>query len=256
MSPFDRPASHYMRSPVHCIGPEANARDALEMLVRSNLSGLLVCGDPRAAAPIAGMITRTDFLQAERAVAPRDARTVMDLMSLDVVSVGSDATLRDVARRMDTLHVHRVIVRDDGRALGVIGPHEILRAIVDARLPQPLSEIASRPVLAVTPTDTLAFTLQLLAETNVSGVMVVEDDWPIGVFTQMEALATYDLAEDTTIDGHFGAAIACLPRSTPLHRAATQAVSLRVQRVLSMKGHEVDGIVSGTDFARAVVQSD
>ena len=72
------------------------------------------------------------------------------------------------------------------------------------------------------------------------------------MFTQREALAYRKLPSDTPLEGLYSPGLVCLANSTPLHRAATQALAANVKRILAMDGCEVDGIVSGLDVAKAV----
>jgi hypothetical protein len=43
----------------------------------------------------------------------------------------------------------------------------------------------------------------------------------------------------------------CLDQDTPLHRAAAQAASMDVRRVIAVRDRRLRGILTGIDFARA-----
>lgn len=247
------PVSRYMRAPVRSVGANETLDAAGRALARHDVSSLAVTDDGR----LLGVITRSDLLRVGRRGADGAVSVdlpdvaVADAMTKDVVTVARSTPLREAARSMVESRIHRVFVLDGADLVGVLSPHEILRAIVDARLPTPISEHVSRPVMTVGPDDTLAIANDALG--TLSGLVVVEDDWPIGVFTQREALAARELPPETPLDGLYSAQIACMPTTTPLHRAATQAMATRVQRVLAMERRKVDGILSGIDFARAII---
>ncbi len=252
MSRYAQPASTYMRSPVRTVSAGTDLQAVLLLLNRYRISGVAVSERDEAGSPVVGVVTRTDLLALEEAPRPGDTRTAGEIMTRGAIAVPSDTPLRDVAARMVDAHIHRVFVVDDDRLVGVVTPHELIRAIVDARDPTPVAEWVSRPVLAVLPDTTLEAALAHLDETGVTGLVVVEDEWPIGVFTQREALAFRRLPKDTQIEGLYSPGLVCVSTTTALHRAATQALAARVKRVLVMDGCEVDGIVSGLDIARAV----
>jgi CBS domain-containing protein len=54
-----------------------------------------------------------------------------DVMSPDIASVPSTTPLREVARRMVEGEVHRLLVVDDGRLVGLVSTLDILRAIAN-----------------------------------------------------------------------------------------------------------------------------
>jgi CBS-domain-containing membrane protein len=56
-----------------------------------------------------------------------------DVMATDPVSVGPNALLTDVARRMVEHGSHRVLVTDHERLLGLVSTMDVLRAIADRR---------------------------------------------------------------------------------------------------------------------------
>ena len=48
-------------------------------------------------------------------------------------------------------------------------------------------------------------------------------------------------------------AMLSLEADTPLHRAAAQAEALRVRRVIVVNNRQIEGILTGVDFARAAI---
>ena len=252
MSRYEQPASHYMRSPVRTVTVETDVQTVFALLNRYRISGVAVSEESSSGSPVVGVVTRTDLLQLAEPPHTDDRRTVRDIMTAGVIAVDGAAPLREVAQTMIDQRIHRVFVVDQERLTGVITPHELIRAVVDARHPTPISEYVSRPVLAILPDTTLGAALAHLENAEVTGLVVVEEEWPIGVFTQREALAYRKLPADTPLEGLYSPGLVCLANATPLHRAATQALAANVKRILAMDGCEVDGIVSGLDIARAV----
>jgi len=125
-------------------------------------------------------------------------------------------------------------------------------AIRDERVDVPIARYMSSPVLSVTATAPIADALEKLEHANITGLVVVENDWPVGLFTQYEAMQSRDVERDTAVDDVMDPAMICLSVDTPLHRAAAQATAVRARRVIACKERHMAGILSGLDFARAV----
>ncbi len=113
----------------------------------------------------------------------------------------------------------------------------------------------STPILVVDVEDTVAEASDKLAQTKVSGLIAVENEWPVGVFTQVEALSARDLPEDTLVDDIMDPALICMPVTTPMHRAAQQAIRMRVRRIVASEDRHMRGVFSGLDFAAFVVRA-
>jgi CBS domain-containing protein len=61
---------------------------------------------------------------------PEEAEeTVADVMTAEVFSVPPDAGIREIAAQMSKHGVHRVLVQEDGRFLGILSTMEILQAL-------------------------------------------------------------------------------------------------------------------------------
>lgn len=55
--------------------------------------------------------------------------TVADLMTNEVICVGPDASLKDVCAVMVKEHIHRVMVTDDTRLVGIISSLDVARCV-------------------------------------------------------------------------------------------------------------------------------
>lgn len=59
---------------------------------------------------------------------------VRDVMVRELITVGADADLQELATRMVERHVHRVLVTDDERLLGIVTTLELARLVMEGRL--------------------------------------------------------------------------------------------------------------------------
>jgi CBS domain-containing protein len=139
--------------------------DAVARLFALNgISGAPVIDDD---GRLLGVISQSDLTDAERArsgapgrplyyrvwngdiramgvvsLVPEPLRGVAaDVMSTALVAIEHDATIEAAARRMLAEHVHRLLVVERGRVVGLISALECLRALIgdaDAKRPQAL----------------------------------------------------------------------------------------------------------------------
>ncbi len=129
---------------------------------------------------------------------PFERQNVVDAMCLGVVTCPPDATLREVARVMATYRIHCVVVTDtaDGAPLGVIADIDVAAAAAGSR-DAPAGTLARSEPIAVHPDDSLEHAAQLMAEHEVTHLVVVQPHTrhPIGI------LAALDLAGALAWDG-------------------------------------------------------
>jgi CBS domain-containing protein len=121
--------------------------------------------------------------------APRfDQATVLDVMRLGVISCPPDVSLREVARMMATYRIHSVVVTEmpDGAPLGVISDIDIAAA---AASPEARAvSVARTEPLTVSPEDPLELAAQMMAEHEVTHLIVVQphSGQPVGVLSALD----------------------------------------------------------------------
>lgn len=252
---FDRPVSEYMSRMLETAEADTPVERVASILHARGISGVPVLRDGR----LVGVLTRTDLVQLGAFQAgrrwtspamPLPHRRAWEVMTPDPRTITSTTTLREAAKIMSEHAIHRLFVVDDDRLVGLISTLDITAAVADAKVTVPLSSVMTSPPLTLDAHAPLSSAVDLLARVMVTGVIVVEDGLPIGVFTQFDALASRDLPRTTPIETTFDAGVICLPEDTKLHRAAAQAAQLDVRRVVACRNREAMGVVSGLDFCR------
>ncbi|MCC7000263.1 MAG: CBS domain-containing protein [Deltaproteobacteria bacterium] len=256
MNALDFPVDNYMTQPVVTMPADDDVSAADALLAKHRVSSLLVVGRDGSAA---GVISRMDLLRLgrvrawnriERPLLELPAACVADAMSHPVVSVRPGATVAEAARAMLARHIHRVFVVDDGRPVGVLSTRDVMMAVMEARIPGALSTIMTPEVLSIDVGQTLEGAMARLAQTSVGGLVVTEDDKPVGLFTQVEALASRGLPPETRVEEAMTQALLCLPDDTVLYRAAGFTVSTHARRIIVVHHHTMKGVVTGFDFVR------
>ena len=135
-----------MSSPAITVGPDATSAEIIECLLSNNISGVPVVDENEH---VLGIVTESDLVLSV-AYGKRDRRALAlvaeiiqgrpapwldrlganrarDLMTSDVVAVGPDDDVADAARRMLRRRCRRLPVVCDGRVIGVVSRHDILR---------------------------------------------------------------------------------------------------------------------------------
>jgi CBS domain-containing protein len=250
--------SAFMSSPVIAVGIDDPLTAANDLMQKHSVSCLVVSG---RAGP-AGVVTRTDLLLTAGmhrrvfggpSTLELPSGRVGDVMTAPLISVPLDASLAEACSLMVDRHIHRVFVRDGSWLVGVFSTKEAMRAVLQARLATPISEWMSTPVLSVEATDTLAVAMDRLAEAAVAGLVVMDSGRAIGMFTQEEALESRRQRGILPVEEAMTQSLVCLPPDTPLFRAAGFTIATRARRVLAVEHHQVRGILTGLDFARALL---
>jgi CBS domain-containing protein len=143
------------------VSPETPLVGVHQLFVEEEINGAPVVDD---SGKVLGVISSLDLLRAVQdeygrgvatgpaylreelpysgpdwAGAPQDFQdrlgqlTAMDAAIPDVVTVGPDATLAQVASTMRRERIHRVFVVEDGRLLGILTTFDLLRALEEPK---------------------------------------------------------------------------------------------------------------------------
>lgn len=265
MPNFDMPVNRYMKAPVHTVHVNSTLSSTYKRLRDLAISSLAVIDD---AAQLIGVISRSDLLrigrhETEEQVANQghqDAsarllhfpeRSLGDLMTRDVLRVGPDDTVAEACQHMLRRQVHRVFVTSEGKIVGVLSTRDVMQVVRDLRLETSVEDLMSRPVFTIAATESVSLAATRLEQARITGLVVVDDDWPVGLFTQLEALRSRDLPGETRVEDAMNPAFVCMPMGTRVFRAAEQAVAMNVRRIIVSQQRDMAGIVSGLDFVRA-----
>lgn len=262
MTHFAMPVSMYATKQVVWVRPETSLEDVHQVMTSHGVSCVPIVD---AGGRALGVISRSDLLKIGRlSMGPLGrlqaiawpAATAGEKMHQGVVMVPPGASIATAARQMAKQRIHRVFVGEDGDLQGVLSTKELLLAIRDKKLLSPIQEHMSSPAFTI-PVDTeLSRAMDRLWSAHVGGLVVVdEEERPIGLFTQVEALLAREQPPETTLEDALSYAMLCLHASTPLYRAAAHAYATRARRVLVTEDHRVIGVLTGIDFARAIAEA-
>lgn len=258
MANFEVETRTCMSSPLRTVHVDDSLEDVDGRMRELGVSALPVADDD---GRVVGVLSRTDLLRTGRRQAGTrpgspllafPERTAGEEMTEDPVTVPADAPLSRVAEVMRDERLHRVFVTEDGEATGVVTPRDLMRVVAEKQVNHPLSRYMSSPLFTVRATEPVSLATERLEKARVTGLVVVDDELPVGVFTQTEALAARREDRDTPVQDVMNVRILLLHAELPIHRAAAQAGALDVRRIVALRDDEAVGIVTGLDFARVV----
>jgi CBS domain-containing protein len=241
----------YMTKKLHHIDPHASLQEALHLLDSYQISSLAVLeqGD------LMGVISRTDLLrQMQQHQGALPPKKVSEVMTAPAFTTTPEAPIAKAASLMVSQRIHRLYVVRDGEVLGVLSTKDLMRVIQRERIEAPISAYMTSPVISIEINQSIEAANQLLLTSQVHGLAVVEDAWPIGIYTQFEALQTKKLPPVTTVEQVMSYSLFCLAVNTPLHRAASYSAEMGVRRILAVEQQQARGVLTDFDLARAIAE--
>ncbi|HEX2467589.1 MAG TPA: CBS domain-containing protein [Solirubrobacterales bacterium] len=118
---------------------------------------------------------------------------VSEVMRHGVLTCQPETPLEVVARMMSEHRVHSVVVSNlDGvseSAWGIVSDVDVLRAAPEGGRDRAAGEIAGTELLTVAPDETLEHAAQLMAEHEITHLVVVSGDKPVGVISSLDVAA-------------------------------------------------------------------
>lgn len=107
--------------------------------------------------------------------------TVHDILESkggQVVSVGPDDTVSSVARVLADRRIGAVLVRDEGRVVGVFSERDVVRGLGRygaATLDRPVSDLMTRDVVTCRPTDTVHDVMERMTAKRIRHLPVLDN---------------------------------------------------------------------------------
>ncbi|MBV8473084.1 MAG: CBS domain-containing protein [Hyphomicrobiales bacterium] len=134
-----------MTKGVASVSPRASVAEALDVMIRSRLSGLAVVDD---AGALVGVVSEADFLRrselgtgthwlgalfspgrAAEVYARAHARRVDEIMSTDVATIDETARLDEAVAMMEKRRVKRLPVLREGKVVGMLTRADFVRVL-------------------------------------------------------------------------------------------------------------------------------
>ena len=155
-------AKDIMRRRVITVTPDMTLRELTQLFIDRRISGAPVLSREGHAV---GVISQTDLVRHERESFPReipvyhreteesarsrgfhievpDYARVKEAMTPSVIAFEEDTPVRELAERMLSKHIHRVVITRDGKLCGIVTSMDMLRALLTMiRKPKPAARV-------------------------------------------------------------------------------------------------------------------
>ena len=123
-------AGEIMHRPVITASPTTSVRDLAGVLLMEGFTGLPVANDD---GEVLGIVTELDLIRALRDKKSIDDTTAGEIMTPDVKSVDTRTPINLVMDVLETEHIIRVPVTEDGKLVGIISRRDVIKALVQPK---------------------------------------------------------------------------------------------------------------------------
>lgn len=124
-----------------------------------------------------------------------------DLMNPNVVTVKPDATLKEVSELMNKQKIGSVVVVDNEKVVGIVTERDYATKImINAYQPDTkVSDVMSSPVINVSPSQSVADIIEVMANNEIRKVPVIDNEKIVGMVSGTEFLRLFVQATDQDI---------------------------------------------------------
>jgi CBS domain-containing protein len=115
---------------VWSVGPDDSVLDALRLMAEKNIGAVIVLDEGR----LAGIMSERDYAR-KVILADRSSRdtAVREIMTADLVTVDSHATIEHCMELMTNGRFRHLPVVDDGELVGLISIGDVVRVIIESQ---------------------------------------------------------------------------------------------------------------------------
>ena len=124
-----------------------------------------------------------------------------EIMNPNVVSVGPNETLREISELMNKQKIGSVVVIDNDKAVGIITERDFATKImIKPYFPDTkVSDVMSSPVIYVSPNQSVADIIDIMANREIRKVPVIDNGKIVGIVSGTEFLRLFVQTTDDDI---------------------------------------------------------
>ena len=180
------------------ITPKYSIRESVDLMLEKGIGSLPIVDKEDK---LVGIVTERDFALALAGSLTNE--TVGDIMIKDVITTTPGTPIESCSKIMVRNNLRRIPVVEEEKLIGIVTSTDILRFFGDKEmfasmtsnsgldvLKRKISEIIKPNILVTESTVRLGDLCELLAEKNIGGVPVVDDDQLVGIVTERDILNT------------------------------------------------------------------
>lgn len=124
---------------------------------------------------------------------------VRDAMKKNVITVESNDSIKEAAKKMSDAGIGSIIITKDKSAIGILTERDFVRRVYAKEVPllSPVSEVMSKPLITIEPSETVWDLSELMKTKNIHKVAVVENDILVGIVTNTDIVSMASLGSDS-----------------------------------------------------------
>jgi CBS domain-containing protein len=171
------------------VKPTTTLLEARDILFKHKIRRLIVLG---AKDKPVGIITEKDVAKTVYSPGGKSIKLVKvgDFMSKNLVTVKKNATVYDCAKLMSNRKISSIIVLNEKGALdGLVTKTDLVSVfLTQGTKPLKVSDIMTRNVITVTPSDSVLLVESLLINNRITRIVVERKRRPVGIITHRNFL--------------------------------------------------------------------
>lgn len=251
-----------MRHTLITCSPDTTLGQAAVRLVQERVHALLVASGDE----VLGIISDIDLLTGEwlstDAINLETMRKleVSTLMSSPPAAIAADAPASQAAARMQAEHLHRLLVVEKERPVGVISVSDLVASLAHTSTERrTVAEVMSRGMVVCLTGTPLSAVARAMTERRSRSVVVVEaNGQPAGIVTGFDLLAFFEASQaDEPVETVMHSPITIYPTAT-LREAADRMIYSHVHRLLVVNPDQPDsmprGLISTSDIVAEMAE--
>jgi len=252
-----------MTTGIVSVRPSTTLHEVQQTLESCDISAVPVIDE---AGAIVGIVSTRDLLRearvdldernAEFLVSLGAAPQARDVMHQGAFTIDEAAPLAQAANHMLVENVHRLVVTRKGAPVGILSTRDAMRRVIANQDATPLRQFMTEKVATIDVGLPTMEAVRALDTSNLRGLVVVDDGWPVGVFTHTEATRVRQMPRvlrELPVERVMSYETICLNVKTPAYRVANYARKLAVRRILAVENRDLVGIATGIDLLRLLV---
>jgi len=130
-----------------------------------------------------------------------EGHLVSDIMKKDVISIDEAKTIKDAANMMNEARIGSIIITKDDTPVGILTERDFVTKIAAKEIPlsTPLSEVMTKPLLVISPDQTVWEAAETMKNMEIHRVAVQEGNKIIGMVSTTDLVKVCSIGSDSNL---------------------------------------------------------